>query len=164
MKKILSKVLIAFAAIMMTGVFTGCHKADPEFVHVNFYISKLTMRPCIDTNAKTYYFDIKEYNANGEEITAELDALQTDEEKAALGEGGYGIATVDVPLSDLDEMDLTQAYILAELTYDEIITPGLVGPHDITHPNAEGINQGMTIYVKAGSGKIRPYRIIGNYK
>lgn len=163
MKKILSKVLIAFAAIMMTGVFTGCHEADPEFVHVDFYISKLTMRPSVDKAAKTYEFTIVEYNAKGEDITAALADAETDDEKVALGEGGYGLATVEVPITEMEDMDITKAYLQAELTYDEIIIPGLVGPHDIANPDASGVNQGMVVHVKAGSGKLRPYRIIGTY-
>ncbi|MDE6715664.1 MAG: hypothetical protein K2J74_04190, partial [Muribaculaceae bacterium] len=111
MKKILSKVLIAFAAIMMTGIFTGCHEADPEFVHVDFYISKLTLMQSVSQDAKHYTFEITEYDANRKDITAELATLQSDEEKVALGEGGFGVATVEVPENDKEVMDLTQAYL-----------------------------------------------------
>ena len=157
MKNIFSKVLMALAAIVMTGAITGCHEADPEFMHTDNLISKLTARPDVGKNSKSYDFVITEYDANGKVVTDSLTA-----EKVY---GGYGEAVVTVPITDWESIDLTNVYLQAELTYDAvIINGGLVGPHDIQNLDAKGKPQGITIYVKAGNGNIRPYKVVGIYK
>lgn len=151
MKKIFNTVLCALAALVMTGTFTSCHEADAEYVHTDNLIQQLFI---ITDNTKTATkmpFTITEYNAKQEVVPVE------DIKDISEVAGGYGIATIEIPLAQSDDIDLTKIYLWAEVGYDVIITPGLVGQHDIT-------GEGITIYAKAGSGAIRPYRVVGSYK
>ena len=146
MKNIFKTVLIAMVSLVFTGAFSGCHEADPEFVHTDNLITALYMSTTLQ--GTQYSFTIDEYNADGQLVTENV----TPESVA----GGYGIAHIEFPVSQMEEIDLTKVYLAANVTYDVIIKPGLSGTHDIS-------GEGIVVTVTGGDGKARKYRIYGNF-
>ena len=65
--------------------------------------------------------------------------------------------TSSFPLAQFDEIDLTKVFLVAHVSYDVIITPGLQGVHDIT-------GDGIVIDVRGGNGKVRKYHIYGTFE
>lgn len=147
MKKIIKSTLAVIFACVMAGAFSGCHEADPEFVHTDNLINQLFLSTTLQ--GTQHAFTIDEYDADGNKVEGNV--------TAEMVEGGYGIAHIEFPLSQIDEIDLTHVYLSAHVSYDVIITPGLQGVHDIT-------GAGIVVYVKGGNGKIRSYRIYGTYE
>ena len=136
--------LILVVAIMFA--LYGCPKADEEFVHESNTISSIICRgKVLGTEVEGI---IHEFDKNGVEITG----VFTQEEV----EGGSGLIIFSVPAIWNDEIDLTSVMLMARLTWDQIITPSLMGRHDIT-------GEGIIISVKSGAGTIRQYRIRGEY-
>ena len=146
MKNIFKTVLIAMVSLVFTGAFSGCHEADPEFVHTDNLITALYMSTTLQ--GTQYSFTIDEYNADGQLVTENV----TPESVA----GGYGIAHIEFPVSQMEEIDLTKVYLAANVTYDVIIKPGLSGTHDIS-------GEGIVVTATGGDGKARKYRIYGNF-
>lgn len=146
MKNIFKTVLIAMVSLVFTGAFSGCHEADPEFVHTDNLITALYMSTTLQ--GTQYSFTIDEYNADGQLVTENI----TPESVA----GGYGIAHIEFPVSQMEEIDLTKVYLAANVTYDVIIKPGLSGTHDIS-------GEGIVVTATGGDGKARKYRIYGNF-
>lgn len=148
MKNILRPTLKAVVALFV-GVFLGaCHDADPEYVHTDNLIHALYMMKSAQQDAQLS-FTIEEYDAQGNLVTENI----TPESVA----GGYGMARVSVPFSMYEEVDLTRVYLSAEVTYDAIIKPGLTGLHDIS-------GDGIVVSVIGGNGKVRKYRIYGQFE
>lgn len=146
MKNIFKTMMAAVAGIAAAVAMGGCESADPEFVHTDNLINQLFMMTTLQGNQHT--FTIDEYDAHGNLVTGRVSAEDV--------EGGYGIAHIEFPLYQMDEIDLTNVYLVAHVGYDVIITPGLQGTHDIT-------GDGIVISAKAGSGKVRKYRVYGEY-
>lgn len=146
MKNIFKTVLIAMVLLVFAGAFSGCHEADPEFVHTDNLITALYMSTTLQ--GTQYSFTIDEYNADGQLVTENI----TPESVA----GGYGIAHIEFPVSQMEEIDLTKVYLAANVTYDVIIKPGLSGTHDIS-------GEGIVVTATGGDGKARKYRIYGNF-
>lgn len=94
--------------------------------------------------------EILEYDKNRNLVSGEF--TQADVE------GGYGVILFVIPETLKADVDLTNIYLKATVTYDEIITPSLSGRHDITG------KEGMMITVKSGVGTTRQYRILGYYE
>lgn len=153
MKKIFKTVLLGVMAVLCASAFSACREADSEYVHTDNTIKQLFMST--ELQGTQYSFTIDEYDANGVLVTGEL-----TEEKIA---GGYGIAHIEFPITQADAIDLTKVFLVAHVTYDVIITPGLQGTHDITAKDENGNLAGIVINVKAGSGKVRKYRIYGSF-
>lgn len=147
MKKIIKSTLTALLACIMAGAFSGCHDADPEFVHTDNLIKQLFMSTTLQ--GTQHAFTIDEYDADGNKVDGNV--------TAEMVEGGYGMAHIEFPLSQFDEIDLTKVYLSAHVSYDVIITPGLSGTHDIS-------GDGIVVYVKGGNGKFRAYRIYGDFE
>lgn len=141
--KNISSVLLLLAAAALTG---GCKDADPEFVHTDNLINQLFMMT--SQQGAQYAFTISEYDADGNLVKENITAESVD--------GGYGMAYIEFPISSMESIDLTKVYLVADVSYDVIITPGLTGTHDIT-------GDGFVIDVKGGNNKVRRYRIYGAF-
>lgn len=142
--KYTSLALLSMLIALVTG---GCHEADPEFVHTDNLINQLFMMTTLQ--GTQHSFTIDEYDANGVLVTENVTAERVD--------GGYGMAHIEFPISSMDEIDLQNVYLAADVSYDVIITPSLVGLHDIS-------GDGITVSVKGGNGKVRKYRIYGSFE
>lgn len=153
MKNIFKSVLLCLSAVFAAGMLNSCRDADPEFVHTDNTIKQLFMMT--ELQGTQYAFTIDEYDANGDLVTGEI-----TEEKIA---GGYGMAHIEFPITQADAIDLTNVYVVAHVGYDVIITPGLVGTHNIAATDDDGNLVGMVLSVKAGSGKVRKYRVYGMF-
>jgi len=141
--KNISKILI----LSMTVLLWTCAEADEEFVHDSTIISQMICRA--KHGGTEFRATIIEYNKDGKPMTEEF----TEEDV----KGGYGRVFFEVSESLSDEVDLTNVYLIATLTWDQFITPTLSGRHDIT-------GEGIIITVKSGIGTKRYYRIQGEYK
>lgn len=146
--------IIAFLALVMAFGLSSCSDADPEFVHTDNLISAMVCMSGRTNDAPTLTGTIYEYDKNGELLEPGF--------KAEEAEGGSGVITFIVPLEYTKDFDLTSVYLRATLTWDEKITPTLIGRHDILvddeHPD------GMVIAVTSGIGTVRKYRIMGIYE
>ena len=147
MKNILKGSIAAVLAVVVSFMFGGCREADSEYVHTDNLISMLYMSTTLQ--GTQYAFTIDEYNAQGNLVPGTVTAEDVD--------GGYGIAHIEFPISQMDEVDLEHVFLAATVTYDVIITPGLAGAHDIT-------GEGIVVNVKGGNGKVRKYRIYGKFQ
>lgn len=136
-----------FCILMASTIFQGCSKAEKEFVHSINTISQMVCKA--SHSSGEFRGDIYEYNKNGVIVSGNF----TQEEI----EGGYGLILFAIPKSLEQDIDLTNVYLSATLTYDEFISPALTGKHDIT-------NDGIIITVKSGVGTTRQYRIRGYYE
>ena len=134
-------------SIFITISFWSCAEADPEFVHDTNTISQMICRASHQGSA--FLGEIYEYNKAGELVTEKF----TQEDV----EGGYGIIIFAVSKSLERDVDLSNIYLVATVTYDEFITPSLTGRHDIT-------GDGIIITVKSGVGTTRQYRVRGYYE
>lgn len=153
MKNIFKSVLLSLLAVVAVGSLNSCRDADPEFVHTDNIIKQLFMMT--ELQGTQYAFTIDEYDAQGNLVTGEI-----TEEKVA---GGYGIAHIEFPITQADAIDLTNVFVVAHVGYDVIITPGLQGRHNIAATDENGNLIGMVINAKAGSGKVRKYRVYGTF-
>jgi len=143
---------------MLSLVFIGCEKADPEFVHTDNFISAMTCENFSDkTNPNYKSIDgvIYEYDKDGNLLSGDFTREQA--------EGGSGVIAFIVSPEDRKVFDLTSVFLRATLTWDEVITPSLTYKRhnilvDEEHPD------GMVIAVKSGVGTVRKYRIMGIYE
>lgn len=137
-------ILSLFLVIILSQ---SCAKADEEFVHQTNTISQMICKA--SHGGGEFKGEIYEYNKNDELM--EGDFTQEDIEK------GYGLILFVIPKSLEKDIDLTNIYLTATLTYDEFITPSLTGRHNIT-------GDGIIITVKSGVGTTRRYRVRGYYE
>ena len=140
--KITGIILSAFITLMLCS----CGKADKEYEHDSNTISQMICRA--SHGSSEFIGIIYEYDKNGKLVPGEI-----TQDKV---EGGYGIIVFDVSISLKDEVDLTNIYLVATLSWDQSITPSLSGRHDIS-------GDGIIITVKSGTGAIRQYRVKGEY-
>lgn len=147
--KISNKLGIFLLTLSMLSLLWCCESPDDEqFIHDSNLISQIVCKP--SRGGAEYIGGIYEYNKNGDLMSGEF----THEEV----EGGYGLILFAISQSLEDDVDLTNIYLTANLTYDEILTPSLSGMHDITG------DEGITITVTSGLGTTRQYRIRGYYE
>jgi len=132
---------------LMALMVQSCAKANEEFVHETNTISQMICKGSL--SGGEYAGTIYEYNKKGELMTGSF----TNEEI----NGGYGIIMLSIPESLRKDVDLTKVYLRATVTYDEMITPSLLGYHDIS-------GDGIIITVKSGTGTTRQYRVRGVYE
>jgi hypothetical protein len=138
---------IWFLSISITFLMGGCAEADKEFVHDTNTISQMI---CAASHTSSEFRGvIHEFDRNGNEVAAGF--TQQDVE------GGYGLILFEISQSLQEDVDLTNVYLKATVTYDEFITPSLSGKHDIT-------GDGIIITVKSGVGTTREYRVRGYYQ
>jgi hypothetical protein len=145
--KTINKIRLLIVSLAMTMVLWSCTEADPEFVHDTNTISQMVCRSSVggSDNLGTIY----EYDKDGERVVGAF--TQNDVE------GGYGLILFPISMSLQNDVDLTNIYLRATVTYDEFIIPSLSGTHDIT-------GDGIIITVKSGIGTTRQYRVRGFYE
>lgn len=144
--KIIKKIGLILS-ISMTVLLWNCAEADKEFVHDTNTISQMV---CSASHGSSEFLgEIHEYDKNGNEVTGSF--TQQDVE------GGYGLILFHISQSLQNDVNLTNIYLIATLTWDEFVTPSLSGRHDIT-------GDGIIITVKSGVGTTRQYRVRGDYQ
>ena len=136
-------IIAAFVAILLTN----CVEADKEFVHDSNIISQMICRA--SHGSSEFRGKIHEFDKNGTEVSSGFTQKEV--------EGGYGLILFEISKSLQDDVDLTNIYLIATLTWDQSITPSLSGRHDIT-------GDGIIITVKSGVGTTRQYRVRGIYQ
>ncbi|MBB4038037.1 hypothetical protein GGR21_003964 [Dysgonomonas hofstadii] len=147
--KIIYKIGILILSISMTISLWNCAGTNDDyiFVHDTNTISQMICKA--SHSGSDFRGEIYEFNADGEMIEGTF----TQEDV----EGGYGLILFAISKSLENDVDLSNIYLVATVTYDEIITPSLSGRHDIT-------GDGIIITVKSGVGTIRQYRVRGYYE
>ena len=137
--------LILTASLAM--LLCNCVEADKEFVHDSNTISQMICRA--SHGSSEFRGEIHEFDKNGSEVSSGFTQKEI--------EGGYGIILFEISKSLQDDVNLSNIYLIATLTWDQSITPSLSGRHDIT-------GDGIIITVKSGVGTTRQYRVKGDYK
>lgn len=145
--KALNVFKISILSVLFAISMWNCAEADEEFVHDTNTISQMICKA--SHGSSEFRGTIYEYDKNG--VLVAEDFTQSDVE------GGYGLIIFAISQSLADDVDLTNIYLTATVTYDEFITPSLTGRHDIT-------GEGIIITVKSGVGTTRQYRVRGYYE
>lgn len=147
--KIVHKIGILILTVSMTISMWSCADVNEEyvFVHDTNTISQMICK--VSHNAGEFRGEITEFNKDGDIVEGSF----TQEDV----EGGYGLILFAIPKSLENDVDLTNVYLIATVTYDVFITPSLSGKHDIT-------GEGIIITVKSGIGTTRQYRVRGFYE
>ncbi len=145
--KIINFFLKALSILVIGFLLQSCSKAEDEFIHTTNTISQMVCKA--SHTSGEFLGTIHEYNADGQLMSGSF----TKEEI----EGGYGVILFAIPKSLEKDVDLTNVYLVATVTYDEFITPSLSGRHDIS-------GDGIIIQVKSGVGTTREYRVRGYYE
>jgi len=133
--------------VSMTMILWNCAKADKEFVHDSNTISQMVCSAM--HGGSEFRGEIHEFDKDGKEVADDFTQEQV--------EGGYGLIIFEISKSLQDDVDITNIYLVATITYDQFITPSLSGRHDIS-------GDGMIITVKSGVGTTRQYRVRGEYQ
>ncbi len=160
--KAIKSYILAFLTVAFAVSFTGCEKADPEFVHTNNFISGMELNTTRDNGGGIQIMGkIYEYDKNGS-LLPEFDATKVDNIPDEAW-GGSGVIIFTVPPEHRKNVDLTSVFLRATLVWDEVITPSLTYKRhnilvDDEHP------EGMVIAVTSGVGEVRKYRIMGTYE
>ena len=141
--KTVSRIIIISMAVLLWN----CQEADKEYIHDKTTIDAMICRA--SHTGSSFEGQISEYHNNGILVQGELIESEIV--------GGYGRILFEVSQSLQDDVDLTNIYLIATLTWDQSITPSLSGRHDIT-------GEGIVVTVKSGIGTTRSYRIQGEYK
>lgn len=139
------------ASLLILFGLQGCAEADPNYIHDDCFISQLIAR---GSRAGTDFIGkITEYDKNGNELPEGF----TKEEAM----GGSGVITFIIAAEDAEEIDLTNCYLRATVTYDEYITPTMSGTHNILV--SEENPEGKVFVVRSGENSFRKYRVMGIY-
>ncbi|MDR1719559.1 MAG: hypothetical protein LBR67_05475 [Dysgonamonadaceae bacterium] len=138
-------ILLAFIAILLST--PGCTKVDEDFIHDTNTIEQLILKP--SHAGAEYRGEIHEFDKDGNEVFGTFEQQDV--------EGGYGLILFALSESLKNDVDLTNVFLRATVTYDEFITPSLSGKHDIT-------GDGIIVKVTSGTGTTRQYRIRGYYE
>jgi len=144
MKIINTSVIIL--SIFVSLLLSSCVQADNEFKHDSTIISQMICKA--SHGSSEFLGKIYEYDKD--------DNLMDGEFAQKVVEGGYGLIVFQIPQTLQDDVDLTNIYVVATLSWDQSITPSLSGKHDIS-------GDGMIITVKSGVGTTRYYRVRGEY-
>lgn len=146
--KIINKIEVWMLSVfMLTTLLQSCTEADNEFVHKTNTISQMICKAA--HGSSEFRGTIYEYDKDEKLVTGNF----TQENV----EGGYGLILFAISKSLEADVDLTNIYLTATLTYDEFITPSLSGKHNIT-------GDGIIVTVKSGIGTTRRYRVRGYYE
>lgn len=143
------KIGILILSISMSVSLSNCADENEEykFVHDVNTISQMVCKA--SHSSGEYRGEIYEFTKDG--VMIEGSFTQQDVE------GGYGLILFPIAKSLEKDVDLTNIYLKATITYDEFITPSMSGRHDIT-------GEGVIITVKSGVGTTRKYRVRGYYE
>ena len=130
-------------------LFSTCAKENEEFIfiHDNNLITQLVCKP--SQTGGEYRGQIYEYDKNG----VMMEDKFTLEDVA----DGYGLILVPISKTLEKDVDITNIYLRATVTFDAMITPSLSGRHDIS-------GDGIIVTVKSGERTKRQYRIRGYYE
>lgn len=147
--KIINKIGIFILAVSMATLMWECADVNEEyvFIHDSNTISQMICKA--SHNAGEFRGQITEFNKDGEIVEGSF----TQEDI----EGGYGLILFEIPKTLESDVDLTNVYLIATVTYDAFITPSLTGKHDIT-------GDGKIITVRSGVNTTRQYRVRGYYE
>lgn len=145
--KIKNKIWILILATSI--IMWNCADVNEDYVFVHDFntISQLICKA--SHTAGEFRGEITEFDINGDIVEGNF----TQEEI----EGGYGLILFAIPKSLENDIDLTNVYLMATVSYDVFISPSLSGRHDIT-------GDGIIITAKSGVGTTRQYRIRGFYE
>lgn len=146
--KTIKRIGLLLSGLAMLFFLSNCEEPDEDFIHDSNLISQMVCKA--SHGGAEYIGNIHEYNKDGELVTGEF----TQEDV----EGGYGLILFTISQSLKEDVDLTNVYLAATVSYDEIITPTLSGRHDITG------DEGIIIKVTSGIGTTRQYRVRGYYE
>lgn len=130
-------------------LFCACAKENEEyiFIHENNLITQLV---CSASHSSgEFRGEIHEYNKEGERMEGNFTLEDVQD--------GYGLILVPISKTLENDVDLTNIYLRATVTYDAIISPSLSGRHDIS-------GEGLIITVTSGENTKRQYRIRGYYE
>lgn len=147
--KFIHKIGIFILSISLATSMWSCAEVNDDFVFVHDTNTISQMICKASHNAGEFKGEIIEFDKDGEIV--EVGFSQEDIE------GGYGLIRFSIPKTMENDIDLSNVYLIATVTYDEIITPSLSGKHDIT-------GDGLIISVKSGVGSTRQYRVRGIYE
>lgn len=147
--KLVYQLKIWMFTLIGISILSSCAKKNEDyiFVHDNNLISQMVCKA--SHGSSEFRGKIHEFNKDGEL----MEGVFTLEDV----EGGYGLILFAISKSLEADVNLSNVYLQATLTYDEFITPSLSGRHDIT-------GEGIIIRVKSGIGTERHYRVRGYYE
>ncbi len=147
--KTIYKIGILISSLLTIILLSNCAEEDEEYIytHDTNTISQMVCKA--SHSGSEFQGEIYEFTKDG--VMIEDDFTQQDVE------GGYGLILFPISKSLEKDVSLSNIYLRATLTYDEIITPSLSGRHDIT-------GEGIIITVKSGTGTTRKYRVRGYYE
>lgn len=146
--KTLRKIGLLLSAITMLIAFNNCEDPKELFIHDTNLISQMVCKA--SHGGAEYIGSIHEYNKEGELMSGNFSQEDI--------EGGYGLILFAISESLREDIDLTDVYLAATVSYDEIISPSLTSKHDISG------EEGIIITVTSGIGTTRQYRIRGYYE
>lgn len=140
------KQLFAVVAVLL---ISGCAKENPDyiFIHENNLISQLIVSA--SHSSGEFRGEIYEYNRDGDLMEGDFTLEDVKD--------GYGLILVPISKTLENDVDLTNVYLRATVTYDAMISPSLSGRHDIS-------GDGMIVTVTSGENTKRQYRIRGYYE
>ena len=147
--KTIYKIAIWLLSLVMIISLSNCASEDEEyiFVHDTNTISQMVCKA--SHSGSEFIGEIYEFTKDGVQVEANFTQKEI--------EGGYGLILFPISQSLEKDVDLTNIYLKATLTYDEFVTPSLSGRHNIT-------GEGIIISVKSGVGTTRKYRVRGYYE
>jgi hypothetical protein len=149
MMKIIDKIGILIIPFALALSLWSCAEVNDEyvFIHDTNTISQMVCRA--SHSSGEYRGEITEFDKDDNIVEGPFNQEDI--------EGGYGLILFKIPKTLEKDVDLTNVYLIATVTYDVFITPSLTGKHDIS-------SDGIIITVKSGVGTTRQYRVRGYYE
>ncbi|MDR0333237.1 MAG: hypothetical protein LBI15_07195 [Dysgonamonadaceae bacterium] len=135
--------------VLMTASLWSCADVNEEFVFVHDTNTIEAMFLSASHAGSAFTGEIHEFNKAGELIKGAFTQQEV--------EGGYGLIIFRIPRSLENDINLSNVYLRANVTFTVFIAPGLSGRHDIT-------GDGIIITVTSGVGTTRQYRVRGVYE
>lgn len=145
----IKKYLTPSIALLFMMIVSACEKENEEFifVHENNLITQLIASA--SHSSGEFRGEIYEFNRDGEQMEGSFTLEDVKD--------GYGLILVPISKTLENDVDLTNIYLRATVTYDAMISPSLSGRHDIS-------GEGMIVTVTSGERTKRQYRIRGYYE
>lgn len=144
-----NKLAQIFCGMLLILLMSRCAKENEDYIYIhdNNLISQMICKS--SHTGGEFRGVIHEYNSEGERMTSSF----TKEDV----HNGYGLILIPVSKSLEKDVDLSNVYLRATISYDAMITPSLSGRHDIT-------GEGIIITVESGERTKRQYRVRGYYE
>jgi hypothetical protein len=147
--KTIHKIGALFPTVLITISLWGCAKVNDEFVFVHDTNTIEAMFLSASHSGSIFAGEIHEFNKDGEIMEAPFTQQEV--------EGGYGLIIFRISKSLENDIDLTNVYLRANVTFDVFITPSLSGRHNVT-------GDGIIITATSDVGTRRNYRVRGLYE